>query len=89
MGYFPDAPTERGVKHLHHLTKAAQEGYKAAVLFMIQMEGIAAIRPNDDTHPAFGEALRQAAANGVEIWAVDCTVTPDSLTYRSPVKVEL
>lgn len=89
VGYFPDAPTERGVKHLHHLTKAAQEGYKAAVLFIIQMEGIAAIRPNDDTHPAFGEALRQAAANGVEIWAVDCTVTPDSLTHRSPVKVEL
>lgn len=89
VGYFPDAPTERGVKHLKHLTKAVKEGYKAAVLFVIQTEGIAAIRPNDDTHPAFGDALRQAAAAGVEIWAVDCRVTPDSLTHRAPVKVEL
>lgn len=89
VGYFPDAPTERGVKHLKHLIKAVKEGYKAAVLFVIQMEGIAAIRPNDDTHPAFGDALRQAAAAGVEIWAVDCRVTPDSLTHRAPVKVEL
>lgn len=89
VGYFPDAPTERGVKHLRHLIGAVEEGYKAAVLFVIQMEGIAAIRPNDDTHPAFGEALRQAAANGVEIWAVDCTVTPDSLTHKSTVNVQL
>ena len=89
VGYFPDAPTDRGVKHLRHLIGAVQEGYRAAVLFVIQMEGIAAIRPNDDTHPAFGETLRQAAANGVEIWATDCTVTPDSLTHRQPVPVEL
>lgn len=89
VGYFPDAPTDRGVKHLRHLTKAVQEGYKAAVLFVIQMEGVTAIRPNDHTHPAFGEALRQAAKAGVEIWAVDCSVTPDTLTYRSPVPVEL
>ncbi len=89
VGYFPDAPTDRGVKHLRHLTQAVQEGYKAAVLFVIQMEGIAAIRPNDVTHPAFGEALRQAAETGVEIWAVDCAVTPSTLTHKSPVKVEL
>lgn len=89
VGYFPDAPTDRGVKHLHHLTKAVQEGYHAAVLFVIQMEGIAAIRPNDATHPAFGEALRQAAQHGVELWAVDCTVTPDTLIHRKPVAVEL
>ncbi len=88
-GYFPDAPTERGVKHLQHLTRAVQEGYRAAVLFIIQMEGITAIRPNDATHPAFGEALRQAAAAGVELWAVDCAVTPDNLTHRRPVPVEL
>ena len=89
IGYFPDAPTDRGVKHLNHLTKAAKEGYKAAVLFIIQMEGIAAIRPNDTTHPAFGDALRQAAENGVEVWAVDCVVTPDTLNHKSPVPVEL
>ena len=89
VGYFPDAPTDRGVKHLRHLTKAAQEGYQAAVLFIIQMEGITAIRPNDVTHPAFGEALRNAAQNGVEIWAVDCNVAPNTLTHRNPVTVEL
>ena len=88
VGYFPDAPTERGVKHLRHLTRAVQEGYRAAVLFIIQMEGITAIRPNDATHPAFGEALRQAAAAGVELWAVDCRVTPDSLVANLPVPVE-
>ncbi len=89
IGYFPDAPTDRGVKHLNHLTKAVKEGFKAAVLFVIQMEGIAAIRPNDATHPAFGDALRQAAENGVEIWAVDCAVTPDTLQHKNPVPVEL
>ena len=89
IGYFPDAPTDRGVKHLRHLTKAVEEGYKAAVLFVIQMEGITAIRPNDETHPAFGEALRLAAKTGVEIWAVDCIVTPDTLVHRNPVAVEL
>jgi len=89
IGYFPDAPTQRGVKHLQHLMRAVQEGYRAAVLFIIQMEGVAAIRPNDATHPAFGDALRQAAAAGVEIWAVDCTVSESTLTHRHPVPVEL
>ena len=89
VGYFPDAPTERGVKHLRHLTAAVEAGYRAAVLFVIQMEGVTAIRPNDATHPAFGDALRQAHAAGVEVWAVDCTVTPDTLTHRRPVPVEL
>lgn len=89
VGYFPDAPTERGVKHLRHLIRATEEGYRAAVLFIIQMEGVTAIRPNDVTHPAFGEALRDAANAGVEVWAVDCTVTPATLTHRSPVSVQL
>lgn len=89
VGYFPDAPTDRGVKHLNHLTQAVQEGYKAAVLFIIQMEGCTAIRPNDATHPAFGDALRQAAEAGVELWAVDCAVTPSTLTYRHPVPVKV
>ena len=89
IGYFPDAPTQRGVKHIQHLMRAVSEGYRAAVLFVIQMEGIAAIRPNDSTHPAFGEALRQAAAEGVEVWAVDCAVTPDTLTHKNAVPVQL
>ena len=89
IGYFPDAPTQRGVKHIQHLMRAVSEGYRAAVLFIIQMEGIAAIRPNDSTHPAFGDALRQAAAEGVEVWAVDCAVTPDTLTHKNAVPVQL
>ena len=89
IGYFPDAPTERGVKHLRHLIRAVENGYNAAVLFIIQMERVTAIRPNDTTHPAFGEALRDAAAAGVEVWAVDCIVTPDSLTHHSPLSVQL
>ena len=89
VGYFPDAPTQRGVKHLEHLIRAVEEGHKAAALFIVQMEGIAALRPNDDTHPAFGVTLRRAAAAGVQVWAVDCTVTPDTLTHRAPVPVEL
>lgn len=89
VGYFPDAPTERGVKHLRHLIHAVEEGYRAAVLFIVQMEGITAIRPNDTTHPAFGDTLRQAAAAGVETWAVDCSVTLDTLTHRQAVPVEL
>ena len=89
IGYFPDAPTERGVKHIRHLIRAVGEGYKATILFVIQMEGIAAIRPNDNTHPAFGEALREAAKAGVEVWAVDCAVTPSTLTHRHAVPVDL
>ncbi len=89
VGYFPDAPTERGVKHLRHLIRAAAEGYRAAVLFIIQMEGVTAIRPNDATHPAFGDTLRQAAAAGVELWSVDCTVSESTLTHRHPVPVRL
>lgn len=89
VGYFPDAPTERGVKHLRHLMSATEAGYCTAVLFVIQMEGITAIRPNDLTHPAFGAALREAAEKGVQIWAVDCTVTPDFLTHKKTVVVEL
>ena len=89
VGYFPDAPTERGVKHLRHLIRATEEGYKAAVLFIIQMEGVAAIHPNDVTHPAFGEALRQASQAGVTVLAVDCAVTEDTMTLRLSVPVKL
>ena len=76
--YFPDAPTLRGVKHLRELAAARAQGYRAAVCFV-----------NDATHPQFGQALREAAAAGVEVWAYDCAVTPDSLTLRAPVPLRL
>ncbi len=86
---FPDAPTERGVKHLLELRRAAEEGYGAAVFFVIQMKGVTHFCPNDATHPAFGAALRQAAEGGVRVYAYDCLVTPDSLTIDAPVPVVL
>lgn len=86
---FPDAPTERGVKHLHELIRCQSEGYEAAVCFVIQMSGMTDFAPNDLTHPAFGEALRQAAQAGVQVMARGCVVTPDSLTMGEPVPVRL
>ena len=86
---FPDAPTERGVKHLKGLTAAAREGYGAYVLFVIQMADMKYLRPHDETDPAFGNALREAAANGVTVLAVDCAVTQDSMEIRLPVLVKL
>lgn len=76
---FPDAPTERGIKHLRELMKCKEEGYEAYVLFVIQMKGVHTFRPNDERHKAFGDALREAKAKGVEVVVVDCIVTPDSL----------
>ena len=86
---FPDAPTLRGVKHLEELVKAHQAGYEAAVCFVIQMEDVRYFAPNDATHPEFGQALRQAAAAGVEVLAMDCAVTPGSLEIRNPVPIRL
>jgi len=86
---FPDAPTTRGVKHLQGLARAAREGYGAYVLFVIQMADVKYLRPNDATDPAFGEALRQAAAAGVQILAMDCKVTEDSMVIHSPVEIRL
>ncbi len=86
---FPDAPTTRGVKHLKGLTQAAKEGFGAYVLFVIQMEDVRWLHPNDDTDPAFGAALREAAAAGVKVLAMDCAVTPDTMHLRQPVKVIL
>ena len=86
---FPDAPTERGVKHLQGLTKLAREGYGAYVLFVIQMADVHYLHPNDATDPAFGAALREAAAAGVHILAMDCAVTADTMTIRTPVEVRM
>lgn len=88
VGYFPDAPTQRGVKHLHCLSRAVAAGHQAAVLFVVQMEGIRAVRPNDATHPAFGEALRAAKAAGVSLWAVGTRVEENRLTPAAPIPVE-
>ena len=86
---FPDAPTERGTKHLKGLTRLAQEGYGAYVLFVIQMPDVKYLHPNDKTDPAFGAALREAAENGVQILAMDCAVTEDTMEIRLPVLVKL
>ena len=79
VGYFPDAPTLRGVKHLRELARAAYRGYRAAVAFVIQMDGIGEVRPNVETHPEFGAALLEAKAAGVEVLFFPCHVEPDEL----------
>ena len=98
IAYFPDAPTERGVKHIRELTALAREGHPTFVLFVVQMKGIRNLRPNDETHKAFGDALREARDAGVMILAVDCvvesTTNPDgtqslSVTADAPIPVEL
>ena len=86
---FPDAPTERGAKHLRGLTEAAKEGFGAYVLFVIQMADVQYLHPNDATDPDFGAALREAAANGVQVLAVDCSVTVDTMTIGKEVPVVL
>ena len=86
---FPDAPTERGAKHLRGLGQAAREGFGAYVLFVIQMADVKYLHPNDLRDPAFGKALREAAANGVQVLAVDCDVTPGTMTVGRPVPVVL
>ena len=86
---FPDAPTERGAKHLRGLTQLAREGYRAYVLFVIQMPDVKYLHPNDTTDPVFGAALREAAEAGVQVLAVDCAVTADTMQIRLPVLVKL
>jgi len=80
VGYFPDAPTERGVKHIKELIKAKEAGYHAILAFVIQMDGVSEVRANVDTHPEFGVALEDARKTGVEIRFLKCHVEPDSLT---------
>ncbi len=86
---FPDAPTERGVKHVEELIRAREEGYCAFVLFIVQMEGMRVFMPNDDTHRAFGDALRRAQRAGVHILAYQCHVTEDSLQVSTSLPVRL
>lgn len=86
---FPDAPTLRGVKHLEELVRARAEGYQAGVCFVVQMAGMKWVEPNDATHPEFGATLRRAAQTGVAVLAVECAVTPDSLTIQGTLPVVL
>ena len=86
---FPDAPTERGTKHLKGLTQAAKDGFGTFVLFVIQMADVKYLHPNDATDPDFGAALREAAAAGVNILAMDCGVDIDRMELRLPVLVRL
>ena len=86
---FPDAPTERGVKHLKELQKAVTEGYRAYVVFVVQMTDVKYFEPNSQTHPEFAEELRKAKNNGVIPLAFDCAVTPDSIEIRKPLLIRL
>lgn len=89
IAMFPDAPTERGVKHIRELIACKQEGYGAGLLFVVKMKGIQCLRPNDRTHPEFGQALREAAAAGVQLHAVDCIVRENSLIIDNPLPIDL
>lgn len=89
IAYFPDAPTERGVKHLRGLIEAKQAGCEAGVCFILQRDGVTGLSPNDQTHPAFGQALRDAAAAGVTIRALGCRVTPDACSAAYEVSIIL
>ncbi len=86
---FPDAPTQRGTRHLRELSALARQGYGAYVLFVIQMADVHYLHANDETDPAFSAALREAGESGVHILAMDCTVTPDTMVLRRPVPVYL
>ena len=86
---FPDAPTERGVKHVEELIACREDGFEAYIVFVIQMENASLFMPNDETHPAFGEALRKAEKAGVRILAMDCIVTEDAIRIHQPVPVRL
>lgn len=86
---FPDAPTERGVKHLHGLSQCVRDGYEAWAVFVIQMRGVRHFEPNRVTHPAFAEALREARDAGVHLLALDCEVTPNSLCIADEVPIQI
>ena len=86
---FPDAPTERGVKNSRELMKCIEDGYEPYILFVIQMSPVKYLEPNDVTHKAFGDALREAAKMGVHVMARDCRITTDSMEIMNEVEVRL
>ena len=87
--YFPDAPTERGVKHVEELMACRAAGYEATLFLVVQMAHVGIWRPNDRTHPAFGAAVRRAAGAGVELLCRDCEVTPETIAMGKPVEIRL
>ncbi len=89
LSRFPDAPTERGKKHVEELIQARKDGYEAYILFVIQMKGVYKFQPNNDTQPEFGAVLQKAEKKGVHILAVDCIVEKDSLKIDREIEVEL
>lgn len=89
VAYFPDAPTERGARHLAELKMAQEEGLRAFVLFIVQMEDIRHLEPNRETDPGFSLALADARTAGVEILAVGCEITPDTIKTAAPIPVRL
>lgn len=86
---FPDAPSERAIKHVEELAEAVEQDYESYVMFVIQMKGVQYFTPNEETHPQFGKALREAVRKGVQVLAYDCKVTEDSLCLDNPVEVRL
>ena len=84
---FPDAPTERGIKHIRELIEAKKQGFLASIVFVIQMKGISYFEPNKENHPEFARVLKEAKDAGVEILAFDCKVTEDSIEGDQPVPV--
>lgn len=84
---FPDAPTKRGLRHIRELQQAAKSGMDASLVFIVQMHGPTHVVPNQETQPEFGTALREAADSGVQIYAYDCIVTPDSISIRGILPV--
>ncbi len=86
---FPDAPTQRGVKHINELILCKQAGYEAMLVFVIQMQGVEYFTPNRETHKEFTDALKKAYDSGVEILAMDCEVTPESMKLKAPVNIVL
>ena len=89
IAYFPDAPTQRGVKHLEELEFALQQGYDCYLAFVIQMPGIMEVCPNEETHPAFGEALRRANRAGVHVLALGCFIGEDCLMIQQAREIKL
>lgn len=86
---FPDAPTERGIKHINELKECVRHGYKAYLIFVAQFHGAKSVSPNYDTHPEFGDALKDAISNGVNVIAVDCIVTPDEVFVNKKISLNL
>ena len=89
IAYFPDAPTERGVKHIKELIRARSEGFDAYIMFIIQMDSIKSFLPNEKTHPEFASILREADKAGVKILAYSCKITENDITVSEPVKIKL